>query len=403
MALNPFLLEYDQHVLATVKMGGLYIVIHLMLGVVTTFTSRMSPLRVLTMVAILGLAVCIQIAAHHTTQVPIPVRGILAMGAWIQVFNSLDILLHSRISYTEHVKWKKGRESASFGDAIWFALTLPSNFRRLDTKWQIAVYRFDSTAGRVCRKSRFVQQGFQSIFYVLCIAVLQFLVGSYLHRLPNQGDLFSLLEQNSLLSIRSGESFLIHAHISFFFITTLFLLLKAVYTILAVIAVLFNVSSPAQWPPFQGSVREACSVRRFWRWVPTKLSDQFWIVRNCSVLGLHPGTITSRYVRYLSCFLISGLIHLFFDLAIGIPLNKTGALVFFPVQPLAFALEDVAGALSKRYPVLEGITSAKRLIGYVWVLLFCLWSWRPWAYPILKRSLEIGEPITSTYFHVKVS
>jgi hypothetical protein len=107
-------------------------------------------------------------------------------------------------------------------------------------------------------------------------------------------------------------------------------------------------------------------------------------------------------VRYPSCFFISGVIHLFLDLAIGIPLDKTGALVFFLVQPLAFALEDVAGCLSKRYQMLEGNTVAKRLIGYIWMLLFCLWSWRPWAYPILRRSLEVGEPITSTYFHVQV-
>jgi hypothetical protein len=261
MARKSFLLEHDQYVLPTAKIGGLYILIHLILGSVTTFTLRMSPLRLLAMMAIIGLAVCIQVATHHTTQVPVPVRGILAMGAWIQVFNGFDILLHSRISYAEHIEWKKEPESANLGDAIWSVLTVPSNFRRLDTKWQIAgVYRFGRS-----RKSRFVKQRLQSIFYVLCIAAFQFLVGSYLHRPPNQTELFSLLEQNSLLCIPSGASLPFHVHISLFFIVTLFLLLKTVYTVLSVIAVLLNVSSPTQWPAFHGSVCEAWSVRRFWR------------------------------------------------------------------------------------------------------------------------------------------
>jgi hypothetical protein len=108
-------------------------------------------------------------------------------------------------------------------------------------------------------------------------------------------------------------------------------------------------------------------------------------------------------MRYFLCFFISGLIHLFLDMALGISLNDTGAMAFLPVQPIAFAVEDVAKYLSKRYGVLAKDSAAKRIIGYLWVLAFSFWSWRPWAYQILIKLLEVGEPIISTYFQIRDS
>lgn len=120
-----------------------------------------------------------------------------------------------------------------------------------------------------------------------------------------------------------------------------------------------------------------------------------------SVTPLLPNTITSRYARYFLCFFISGLIHLSLDLAIGISLDNAGATIFLTVQPIAFAVENVAKYLSKKYGIMANDTALKRIMGYVWVLAFSFWSWRPWAYPILMKSLEVGEPITSTYLKTR--
>ena len=40
-----------------------------------------------------------------------------------------------------------------------------------------------------------------------------------------------------------------------------------IYYILSVLAVSLRVSSPAEWPPFYGSPREAYTLRRFWKYV----------------------------------------------------------------------------------------------------------------------------------------
>ena len=85
-------------------------------------------------------------------------------------------------------------------------------------------------------------------------------------------------------------------------------------------------------------------------------------------------------------------------MALGISWEDSGAMVFLPVQPIAFAVEDVAAYLSKRCGVLTGDSVAKKTIGYLWVWVFSLWSWRPWARQILIRLLEVGEPIISKVF-----
>lgn len=56
-------------------------------------------------------------------------------------------------------------------------------------------------------------------------------------------------------------------------------------------------------------------------------------------------TVISRYMCYFLCFLISGLINVSLDLATGISLDDTGAMALFLVQPIAFAVEDVASYL----------------------------------------------------------
>ncbi|KAJ5612757.1 hypothetical protein N7510_005951 [Penicillium lagena] len=387
-----------QSVLATVKVSSQYMLIHLILGSMTTFTSATSPLRLPAIAIILGLALSIQNAIQHAPNVPIPLRGILAMGAWIQVFNSHDILVHRRINYTEHIEWKKERGSIAIGDAIWFALSIPNNFRRLDTKWQIIpVYSFDGNPGKIPTRGKFFRERFRSIVLICCTALFLFLICSYLDWIPKQNDIFSLLDKRSLLLNASWQTLPTQIHLFLFFIITIFLLHKAIYALLSVAAVFLHLSSPAHWPPFQASAREAWSIRRFWGFLP---SNADFII---SVFPLRPNTITYRYVRYFLCFFVSGMIHLLLDIAIGISLDDTGAMVFLPVQPIAFAVEDVAKYLSKRYGVLQKDTAAKRIIGYLWVVIFSFWSWRPWAYPVLKRALEVGEPITSTYFQMRES
>ncbi|KAL4944603.1 membrane bound O-acyl transferase family-domain-containing protein [Aspergillus oleicola] len=415
-------MDHLQPFLATIAVGSQYALIHLTLGFTTAFTSATSHLRPTAVAAILTLATSIQIAVQHAAaNIPIPVRGILAMGAWIQVFNSLDILLHTRITYTEHVRWGKeknergGLESTPAVTALWFAVTIPNNFRRVDTKWQITpLYSFNNGSPEtIPGRAEFLTARLKSIFLLSGTAVFLFIACSYLNWIPKQRDLLlSDLEKQGCLLNTSWESLLAQIHPALFFIITLFMLHKTLYNLISIAAVSLHLSYPANWPPFQASPREAWTVRRFWR--------QFWhqsfrvfLAANADFLVTstrRPSprprrgttiTIPSRYARYFICFAISGLIHLLLDLAIGISLRDSGSMQFLLIQPLAFAVEDAAAYLTSQcIPAMirEETTTAARVIGYIWVIAFSLWSWRPWALPVVRRALEVREPITSIWF-----
>ncbi|KAJ0425647.1 membrane bound O-acyl transferase family-domain-containing protein [Aspergillus carlsbadensis] len=424
-----------QPVLATIAVGSQYALIHVTLGFTTAFTPATSHLRSIAVAAILALALSIQIAVQHAANIPNPVRGILALGAWIQVFNSLDILLHTRITYAEHIQWVKEKKKQRGGleltpavTALQFSLTIPNNLRRVGTKWQITpLYSFNSgsSPGTIPGRAEFLAARWKSIFLLSGTAAFLFIACSHLNWIPKQRDLLLLdLEQQGSLLDTSWESLLTQLHPVLFFIITLFMLHKTLYNLISIAAVSLHLSYPANWPPFQASPREAWTVRRFW--------GQFWhqcfrafLAANAdffipSTRRPSPSpsprggrrrrrtmTIPSQYARYFICFAISGLIHHLLDLAAGIRPRDSGAMQFFLVQPIAFAVEDVAAYLATRcipasirdeVATTTTTTTTTRVIGYFWVMAFSLWSWRPWALPVLRRALEVREPISSIWF-----
>ncbi len=98
-------------------------------------------------------------------------------------------------------------------------------------------------------------------------------------------------------------------------------------------------------------------------------------------------------VTLWTTFLLSGILHLSTDAAIGIFFPQSGALAFFALQPLGILLEaGVAasyGALRRR----GGDAGAKggdgdgmrwtKAVGYVWVVLWLAWTAPRWIYPSL--------------------
>ncbi|KAL3482655.1 membrane bound O-acyl transferase family-domain-containing protein [Aspergillus germanicus] len=412
-------MDHLQPFLATIAVGSQYALIHLTIGFITAFTPATSHLRPIAVAAILALAISIQFAVQHAANIPIPVRGILAMGAWIQVFNSLDILLHTRITYTDHIEWQKeknhraGLKLAPAMTPLRFSLTIPNNFRRVNTKWQITpLYSFNiGSPGTTPGRAEFLIARLKSILLLSGTALFLFIAGSYQNWIPKQRDLLLLdLEKHGFLLYTSWESVLTQIHPVLYFIITLFMLHKTLYNLISIAAVSLRLSYPANWPPFQASPREAWTVRRFWRQFWHQSFRAFLTANTDFFITSTPGpsptprrgsirTIPSRYVRYFICFGISGLIHLLMDLAVGIPLHDSGAMQFLLIQPLAFAVEDVAAYLGNRcIPAMAREERTTRAIGYIWVTAFSLWSWRPWALPVVRRALEVQEPITSIWF-----
>ncbi len=103
---------------------------------------------------------------------------------------------------------------------------------------------------------------------------------------------------------------------------------------------------------------------------------------------IHP---LSRYTRLLLAFLTSGLIHHSSDLAMGIPRAEAGSLVFFVLQPLGIMLEDGMQTLARRVPASRGRGRVKRIVGYLWVVVFLAWSTPTWFYPQQRLGIDPAE------------
>ncbi|KAJ0415692.1 membrane bound O-acyl transferase family-domain-containing protein [Aspergillus carlsbadensis] len=436
----------------SIQVCSQYILIYLILGLAATFTPATSRLHPAATATILALATSIQITAQNSTALPFYLQMTAGLGAWTQFFNSLDILIHRRISYAEHMRWKRVSADAdadvhfSSRDAVCFTLWLPFNFRRIGTKWQVTpIYAFKgrtSGAGaRVLRivpsRVQFIQERVRSVLTDLCATALVYCVCSWLagswrgrRRRPGTTELCAILDYTSLSPLDVPWHSL-HAllPISVLLIAAIFTTEKLAYDILSIAAVSLRMSDPVDWPPFQASLREAWTVRRFWGrfWhqafrsfltsnadyvmatiararlaLPPSLSCGTNKATRSTTSVTSPTSITSRYARYTLCFLISGTIHHLFDLGMQIPRTDTGALKVFLLQPLAFAAEDIAAYFSTRYSILARDTdtdiAVRRGIGYLWVVGFSAWTWRAWTFPMLERALGVREPVSSGYF-----
>lgn len=95
-----------------------------------------------------------------------------------------------------------------------------------------------------------------------------------------------------------------------------------------------------------------------------------------------------QYYRLLTIFLVSGFMHLLIDIASGIPLHASGAIMFFVTQALGIVLEDLA-ITTYRFlfvPNLRPPSRGERILGRVWVVAFLTWSTPMYLYPMLWRS-----------------
>ncbi|KAI1212104.1 membrane bound O-acyl transferase family-domain-containing protein [Annulohypoxylon truncatum] len=163
---------------------------------------------------------------------------------------------------------------------------------------------------------------------------------------------------------------------------------RGVYSIAAFFCVAIGLSSPADWPPYNGSVLKISSLRYFWStfWHQTNTHrlhtfSSFFIH---DVLRIRKNTKLARFLRVWVVFFISGVIHVAIDSSAGIPVQDSGALRFFLIQPLGIIVEDVVG------PYLSPLTSEYRIVqrclGFIWVGLWMAWTAPGYLYPIINKS-----------------
>ncbi|ETS87869.1 hypothetical protein PFICI_01697 [Pestalotiopsis fici W106-1] len=168
---------------------------------------------------------------------------------------------------------------------------------------------------------------------------------------------------------------------------------RGVYSVVALVCVGSGLSASEDWPPFNGPILQAYSLRRFW--------SIFWHQINThrlntmsnyllhDILRLQRGGPLVRYVRTWLIFLLSGVWHVAMDFSSGIAMEQSGALRFFSIQPLGIFIEDlilsrfhvVPGSRTKQTPAL-----INRCIGFAWVCLWMAWTAPGYLYPIMDKS-----------------
>lgn len=104
------------------------------------------------------------------------------------------------------------------------------------------------------------------------------------------------------------------------------------------------------------------------------------------VLRLTNHRLAARYSKILATFLVSGLLHLAVDLALGMSLSESGSVRFFGTQAIGIALEDGVQAIYRAVQSGKGPhpRAWTKTLGYIWVVAFLAWSTPVWVYPAIR-------------------
>ncbi|KAM0251890.1 hypothetical protein ACHAQJ_007952 [Trichoderma viride] len=299
----------------------------------------------------------------------------LALGAtWTTFLNAFEILIVSNVGPQD-----PGLQLANPGKPIWQAFraaTLPFNWRRIGTKWQIKVPA-STEDGSIPGRVRFL---FRRLGHLIaCYLVIDLCAAGP----PPDPNMITREKQTiSYLLAGTGAT---SEDVGFRVITTIVFLINAalgvigVYSLVAIVAVLSG-DQPQSWPPiWQGWPSQAYSVRRFWgnyyhqglRKALTGPAD--WILD----LVIPRGSLISRYSRLVLAFFLSAMLH---HQAEG---SETGQLIFFSSQALGILLEDTVYKLYSFSPI-QLPQHIEHTLGYLWVLVWLVCLVPYWSYSTMR-------------------
>ena len=124
------------------------------------------------------------------------------------------------------------------------------------------------------------------------------------------------------------------------------------------------------------------------------------------LLRLRKGSLVTRYAHLLTVFLISGLQHALTDVAEGYSWQSSGSILFFLTQAGGIILEDAVQAMySKRYynsGRKQAQSGRAKYVGYLWVIVFLVWSTPAWIYPALRENKGEEKDTLIPYSFVKL-
>lgn len=97
--------------------------------------------------------------------------------------------------------------------------------------------------------------------------------------------------------------------------------------------------------------------------------------------------ISSLYIA----FLLSGLIHLHADAISGIPYAESGAVTATSMQAVAVLAEEM---VQRAWRISSGPSRRwHRVVGFVWTVVFLLWSAGYAQFPLMRREQDFALPV----------
>ncbi|KAL7897156.1 hypothetical protein HDV63DRAFT_87311 [Trichoderma sp. SZMC 28014] len=353
--------------------------LHLLLGAVAIFEASLFclPPHSLYRAAAIALLAAVTYSFQLSLLEYFPNRAFisLALGAtWTTFLNAFEILIVSNVDPQD-----SGLQLGGPGKPIWQAFraaTLPFNWRRIGTKWQIKVPA-SKEDGSVSGRVRFLLKRLG--VFMACYLFIDLCAAGP----PPDPNMITREKQTiSYLVASNGAT---SEDVGFRVITTIVFLINAalgvigVYNLFAIVAVLCG-DQPQSWPSiWQGWPSQAYSVRRFWgnyyhqglRKALTGPAD--WVVG----LVLPRGTLISRYSRLTLAFFLSAMLHHQAER------SETGQLIFFSSQALGIMLEDTVYKLYSLSPI-QLPRVIERALGYLWVLVWLVCLVPYWSYSTMR-------------------
>ncbi|KAF4958081.1 hypothetical protein FSARC_11117 [Fusarium sarcochroum] len=162
----------------------------------------------------------------------------------------------------------------------------------------------------------------------------------------------------------------------------------------AVVSLTIGLSQPEDWPHLNGPMSACYTVRgfwgKFWHQLFRKEFTSWGDLLPDKIFRLRRGTLLSRYTRLFLTFLVSGLMHHSLGHLYSFAADDTFASErFYTLQAVGIAFEDAVQALTADIPL---PMSVRRVVGYIWVLVFLSWSTPTCSYPSMRVG-DIGQMV----------
>ncbi|PLN82791.1 toxin biosynthesis protein [Aspergillus taichungensis] len=369
-----------------------WLLVQLVTGLTIAFAPAHSPARPTAAVAVVALAAAVQQQALQAF-VGIRFGGPIVAMCWVNVLNAFDLLLLSRASHDAQVAWeaKKTREKTKhvslFRRVIWGINTV-FNYRRIDTPWQIdQLPAFDDAdPDDVPTRLRYV--GVTAVKIVLAlVAVQMFTIDADEMYVADAVAMLPTGARTVLLPGAAARRVLVQSLFTVSFGVICRAAILAGYSSYAMLVVALGFYEPVEWPPIAGSLTGAWTLRRLWSRTWHQIFRQT-VVSNgnfiASVLGIPSSSTWVCYIRLAFAFAVSGLVHLGMDLAFGVPLAQSGAMVFFGLQAVGIVVENTFQHVFRN--TINGMSPGwRRALGYMWVVVFLLWTTPVWVNPLVHQ------------------